>query len=426
MRVLLVGEGGREHALAWAIARSPRVEKLYCTAQNPGIAEYAECVDLDHMGNAALAEWAKGRGIDLTVVGPEVPLTLGIVDEFEARGLTVFGPSRLAAEIEGSKVFAKNLMRKYEIPTADYEVCDDFDAALAAIDRMGAPIVVKADGLAAGKGAVVCHTLAEAKEAVRRMMVERVFGEAADRVVLEELMVGEEASVFAVVDGETIVTLAPAQDHKAAYDGDQGPNTGGMGAYSPAPVVTPQRLAEIEAQILRPVVAAMQAEGRPYRGVLYAGLMLTSEGPKVVEFNCRFGDPEAQALLPRLQTDIVDVMTAATTGQLHTLEIAWDPRACVCVVLASQGYPGSYQTGFPIRGIKQATANPEVFVFQAGTWREGEEIVTAGGRVLGVSALGGTIQEAVDRVYAAIEQIEYEGKQYRRDIAHRALAASRG
>lgn len=421
MRVLVVGNGGREHALAWAIRRSPLVEEVYAAPGNPGIAQVARLVPIAATDVAGLADWAREHRIDLTVVGPEAPLVAGIADRFLEEGLAVVGPTQRAAALEGSKAFAKELMQRHGIPTAAFRVCTSSREALEAVEAFGAPVVVKADGLAAGKGVAVCRTLDEAKGAIRRIMEERVFGAAGVRVVVEEFLEGEEASVLAFVDGEHVVAMVPAQDHKAAYDGDRGPNTGGMGAYSPAPVVTPELQREVEERILRPVVRAMAQEGRPYRGILYAGLMVTPQGPKVVEFNCRFGDPEAQAILPRLRTDLVPVLWATAQGSLAGTELAWDGRACVTVVLASGGYPGEYATGLPISGLAEAAALEDVLIFHAGTRREGDTLVTAGGRVLAVSALGESIGAAVARAYEAVSRIRFDGMHYRRDIAHRAL-----
>lgn len=421
MRILLVGNGGREHALAHSMHRSPLVDQLFFTAGNPGIKALAEPVNLGPLDIPELATWAKENRIDLTVVGPEAPLTHGIVDHFQKEGLTIFGPSQAAAQLEGSKVFSKGFMHRHGIPTAAYRVCDSPEEALQCIDEMGSPLVVKADGLAAGKGVIVCQTLEEARYAIEEVMVERAFGESGARVVLEEFLEGEEASLLAFVDGERALMMVPAQDHKAIFDGDQGPNTGGMGAYSPAPVVTPTLLEEIERTIVKPVIQGMAAEGQPYRGVLYVGLMITADGPKVIEFNCRFGDPETQAILPRLKSDIVPILLATAQGSLaeHTLE--WDPQPCVSVVLASEGYPGSFLTGFAITGLDEASQMVDGMVFHAGTRRVDGQVVTAGGRVLSVSALGTTIDEAVERAYEAVAKIRFEGITYRRDIAHRAL-----
>ncbi|MFS8573079.1 MAG: phosphoribosylamine--glycine ligase, partial [Clostridia bacterium] len=352
---------------------------------------------------------------------PEVYLALGIVDAFSRRGLKIVGPTRSAAAIESDKAFAKELMARAKIPTASFVVCSSPAEARAAIRRMGAPVVVKAAGLAAGKGVTVAATRDEAFAAVSRVMEERVFGDAGERVVIEEFLEGEEASVLAFVDGERALPMEAAQDHKTAYDGDRGPNTGGMGAYSPAPVVSPRILQEVQEKILKAAVEAMAREGRPYRGILYAGLMITADGPKVIEFNCRFGDPETQALLPRLKSDLLEPLLATVEGGLDRVRLEWDPRPCVTVVLASEGYPGDYETGYPITGVEEAEAMEDVLVFHAGTRREGGRLLTDGGRVLGVTALGRTVGEAIERAYAAADVIQFQGKHFRRDIGRRAL-----
>ncbi|WP_027717808.1 phosphoribosylamine--glycine ligase [Desulfovirgula thermocuniculi] len=422
MKVLVVGGGGREHALVWKIAQSPRVKEIFCAPGNAGIASLARCVPIGAEDVRGLVEFARREKIDLTVVGPEAPLTLGIVDEFSAAGLAIFGPSARAAAIEGSKVFAKQLMAKYGIPTAGFAVFDDHAAARRYISEKGAPIVVKADGLAAGKGAVVCRTVEEALSAVEEIMVKGVFGEAGRRVVVEEFLEGEEASVLAFTDGETVIPMLPAQDHKQVYDGDRGPNTGGMGAYAPAPVCTPEVMRAVEEQILRPTVRAMAREGRPYRGVLYAGLMITPQGPKVLEFNARFGDPEAQPLLMLMASDLVEVMEAVLGGRLAETQVRWHEGAAVCVVLASGGYPGPYRKGFPISGLEEAASrHPGVVVFHAGTALAEGRVVTAGGRVLGVTARAESIEAAIAGAYAAVGEISFEGMHYRRDIGQKAL-----
>lgn len=425
MRILVVGTGGREHALTWAIRRSPEVSEIYATSGNPGIDAIAHPVAIDPMDVDGLAAWAAEERIDLTIVGPEAPLAAGIVDRFTDRGLLIVGPTQKAAELEGSKVFAKSLMARHGIPTAAFHVCRSPAEAEARIAELGAPLVVKADGLAAGKGVLVCGSEAEARAAVRQIMVERRFGSAGDRIVIEEFLEGEEASVLAFVDGERVVTMAAAQDHKAIGEGDTGPNTGGMGAYSPAPVVDEPLLQRIEDEILLPVVQAMAQEDRPYRGILYAGLMITAEGPRVIEFNCRFGDPETQALLPRMAGDIVPVLLATARGDLSGVALEWDPRPCVAVVLASAGYPGEYEAGCLIEGLDEAERELDGLVFHNGTRREDGKTYTAGGRVLTLSALGNDIEEAVARVYQAVDRVRFEGMTYRRDIAHRALGRLR-
>ncbi len=421
MKVLVVGSGGREHALCWKLAQSPLVEKVYCAPGNAGIAQEAECQPVSVNDFEGLANLVKKEDIDLTIVGPEDPLARGIVDYFEEQGLRIFGPRAKAALIEGSKVFAKELMRKYGVPTADFQVFDDPEKAWAYIEKKGAPIVVKADGLAAGKGVIVCRTLDEARDAVQKIMVDKVFGSAGDRVIVEECLFGEEASFMVITDGETILPLPSSQDHKPLLDGDQGPNTGGMGAYSPAPVVTPALAQEIMEKIMRPTIQGLAKEGTPYRGVLYAGLMISAGKPYVLEFNCRFGDPECQPLMMRLKSDLAELVEAALEGKLAQKSIVEDPRAAVCVVMASKGYPGKYEKGKPIKGLAQVARMKDVKVFHAGTARKGRQFVTAGGRVLGVTALGKDIPEAIKRAYAAVKKISWEGVHYRTDIGAKAL-----
>lgn len=423
MRLLLIGGGGREHALAWKLAQSPLVEMIYVAPGNPGIAllDKCECVDLPLQEMEKVADYAEANSIDLTVVGPEASLVDGIADVFIARGLALFGPSKAAAELEGSKAFSKQLMEKYNIQTAFFKVCEDIVTAKAYVKEKGAPIVVKADGLAAGKGVVVAMTEQEALDAIDDMMGDLKFGGAGARVVLEEFMEGEEASLLAFTDGETIVSMIAAQDHKRANDNDEGPNTGGMGTYAPAPVMTDiLRLKAVE-RVLKPTIAAMKAEGRPYQGCLYAGLMINGDSIKVVEFNCRFGDPETQVIMPLLDGDLAEIMLACATGTLAKADIGWHDQAAVCVVMASGGYPGSYQQGLPISGLAEADALEGVAVFHAGTKVVDGQIVTAGGRVLGVTAVGKNISEAKDKAYEAIAKISFEGAHYRQDIAWRAL-----
>ena len=424
MQILLIGGGGREHALAWKLAQSAQVEKIWVAPGNPGIAavEKCECVELNLNDLDAVADFAEEHGIDLTVVGPEATLVAGIADVFASRGLAVFGPSKAAAQLEGSKAFAKNIMAKYDIPTAFFKVCEDIETAKAYVKEKGAPIVIKADGLAAGKGVVVAMTEAEALEAIDEMMGEQhKFGGAGARVVIEEFMQGEEASLLAFTDGEHIVPMIASQDHKRAFDGDKGPNTGGMGTYAPAPVLTDiLRLRAVE-KILKPIVAAMKAEGMPYKGCLYAGLMVCGDEVKVVEFNCRFGDPETQVVLPLLDGDLAEIMLACATGGLDKVDIGWKDKATVCVVLASGGYPESYKNGYPISGLDKAGALPDTVVFHAGTKISDGSVVTAGGRVLGVTASGKDIAEAQERAYTAVSLISFTDMQYRKDIAWRAL-----
>lgn len=421
MKVLVIGGGGREHALVWKIAQSPSVRKIFCAPGNAGIAQLAECLAFSSEDVGSLAAWADREKIDLTVVGPEAPLTLGIVDAFEARGLSVFGPSRSAAEIEGSKVFAKELMAKYGIPSAEFKTFSEPAEAVRYLRGKKPPFVVKADGLAAGKGVILCSTLDEALAAVDLIMMKKAFGAAGDRVIIEELLEGEEASFLAFTDGKTMVPLPPSQDHKAIFDGDQGPNTGGMGAYSPAPVVTEKVHRQVMEEIMIPTVRGMEREGRTYRGVLYAGLMIRDEKAKVLEFNARFGDPETQPLLMRMKSDLVPVLEGAVTGQLSNLKVEWEDRSTVCVVMASSGYPGSYEKGKVISGLEKAAQVSETYVFHAGTALKDGKVVTSGGRVLGVTALGRGIQEAIDRAYEAAKKISWEGAYFRKDIGQKAL-----
>jgi phosphoribosylamine---glycine ligase len=421
MKILVIGSGGREHALVWKIAQSPLVEKIYCAPGNPGIGELAENIDLKVDDLTGLLSFAKREGIDLTVVGPELPLSLGIVDLFEEYGLKIFGARRNAALIEASKAFSKDLMKKYHVPTAEYDVFTEIDPAVAFIDRVGIPIVIKADGLAAGKGVIIAQTRDEAVAAVTDMLSGNAFGSAGSRVVIEEFLTGEEASFLAFTDGKVIIPLASAQDHKAVFDGDQGPNTGGMGAYSPAPVVTPAIYEKAMTEVLRRTVDGMAAEGRPYRGVLYAGLMIDGDSVKTLEFNARFGDPECQPLLMRMKSDIVPVLMAVANGDLSGVEIEWHDQAAVCVVMASHGYPGDYRKGDAITGLDDAARMEELFVFHAGTAVADGNTVTAGGRVLGVTALGTTVQEAIGRAYRGVAAITWDGVQFRRDIGRKAL-----
>jgi len=425
MRVLVVGGGGREHALVWKIAQSSKVSKIYCAPGNAGISEQAAIVPIKANDLSGLLEFASREKIDLTLVGPEEPLTRGIVDLFESKGLSIFGSSRKAAEIEGSKSFAKEMMRKYHIPTASYEIFENPKGAAAYIRRKGAPIVVKADGLAAGKGVIICKTVEEAIQSVERIMVEKAFGEAGNRVVIEECLVGEEASYIAFTDGKVILPMASSQDHKSIFDGDRGPNTGGMGAYSPAPVVTDRVHERIMEKVLRPIIQGMGEEGRPYKGILYAGLMIHDGHPKALEFNARFGDPETQPVLMRMKGDILPILEACIKGELSKHKIEWDSRASVCVVMASKGYPGDYEKGKPIKGLKEVSRMEDVFVFHAGTALKDGQVVTNGGRVLGVTGLGEDIPRAIERTYQAVKKISWSGVQYRTDIGQKALCYSR-
>ena len=423
MKILLIGGGGREHALAWKLAQSPKVESILAAPGNPGIAELpkCECVALNLDDLEKVADFAEDNGIDLTVVGPEATLVAGIADVFKRRGLPVFGPSKAAAQLEGSKAFSKELMAKYDIPTAFFKVCEDIETAKAYVEEKGAPIVVKADGLAAGKGVVVAMTKEEALAAIDDMMGDQIFGNAGARVVLEEFMEGEEASLLAFTDGKTVVPMIAAQDHKRIFDNDEGPNTGGMGTYAPAPVMTDVLRLKATERVLKPVVAAMAEEGTPYQGCLYAGLMINGDSVKVVEFNCRFGDPETQVILPLLDGDLADIMLACATGTLDEVEVAWHDKAAVCVVMASGGYPGKYENGKEISGLAEANADEATVVFHAGTKAVDGKIVTAGGRVLGVTSVDKNIRDARDRAYAAVEKVKFDQVFYRKDIAWRAL-----
>ncbi|HEX4130667.1 MAG TPA: phosphoribosylamine--glycine ligase [Pirellulales bacterium] len=422
MNVLVIGNGGREHALAWKLRQSPRAGKVFVAPGNAGTALDAENVDIASTDIPRLLKFAQ-QNVSLTVVGPETPLVLGIVDAFQAAGLRIFGPSKAAAELEGSKVFCKNLLRHANVPTAEYRVFKARDRAITYLkDREDVPVVVKADGLAAGKGVIVCATRAEALEAVERIAGAREFGDAGNQIVIEERLDGPEASVLAITDGHTIVTLPPAQDHKRAGDGDTGPNTGGMGAYSPAGVVDEEILHWIEEHVLVPTVHAMKRARRPFRGVLYAGLMLTNQGPKVLEYNVRFGDPECQPLLMRLESDLLEVIEAVVDGRLDQLPpLRWDPRPAVCVVMAAEGYPGKYARGAPIRGLDEAAKVPNTKVFYAGTASSGGQVVTDGGRVLGVTALGATIPTAKLQAYTAVKAIRWPGAWCRKDISDKAM-----
>ncbi len=426
MRALVIGSGGREHALAWALTREDRSTIPFCAPGNPGIAEIATCLPCPPLDCAALADTAERHAIDLTIVGPEAPLAAGIVDVFARRGLRAFGPTQEAAQLEASKEFMKTLCRRYEIPTAEFRVFDKPTEAVAYLRRAGRPLVVKADGLCAGKGVVVAATADEGVTAVEMMMVERRFGDAGARVVIEEVLAGEEVSVFALCDGTATVPLLPAQDYKRVGEGDSGPNTGGMGAYAPVSWARPEVLDRITDEVLEPVLWAMAQEGRPYRGVLYAGMMLTPDGPRVLEFNVRLGDPEAQVLMPLLESGLSEAIDAALSGQLERFVPRWRPRAAVCVVLCPEGYPGNPRTGSPISGLQEAAELEDVLVFHAGTAVKDGQVVTAGGRALNVVGIGDTVAEARDRAYRAAGLIEFDGKVFRRDIGARAVPRAPG
>lgn len=420
MRILVIGKGGREHAILWALAKSPKVSKLYCAPGNGGIASLAECVPIKELEFEKLSAFALENKIDLVMVAPDDPLVAGLVDHLEEKGITAYGPRKNAALIEGSKVFTKQLMMQYGIPTAAYASFTSYDEAVAYVRAQGAPIVVKADGLAAGKGVIVARTVEEAEEALKSILLDKVFGVSGSSVVIEEFLEGQEMSLLSFVDGTTVKPMAPSQDHKQVFDNDQGPNTGGMGTYSPLPHIPEAVVEEALANIVRPMAEALVKEGRPFKGILYAGLMLTNKGVKTIEFNARFGDPETQVLLPKLKTDLLDIMLATLDGTLEQLEIEWTDDAAVCVVMASPGYPGSYPTGLTISGLDQVS--PEAMVFHAGTaLGPNGEIVTAGGRVLNVVGVGRDIAEARENAYAEVDKISFDGAHYRTDIAAKAL-----
>ncbi|MBU4304448.1 MAG: phosphoribosylamine--glycine ligase [Candidatus Omnitrophica bacterium] len=426
MKVLVIGSGGREHALVWKIAQSPLVKRVYCAPGNAGISELAEIVPIAADDITGLADFSEREKIDLTVVGPEAPLALGIVDLFRSKNMKIFGPGKSASRLESSKVFAKNIMKKYGVPTADFRVFLDKDKTLDFVRKAQRPLVIKADGLCAGKGVFVCATLEEQENAIIAIMQEGVFGAAGRTVLIEERLEGEEASIIVVSDGEHVLALASSQDYKRIFDFDRGPNTGGMGAYSPAPLVTQEMFAGIERKIIIPMIQGMKQEGAPFCGVLYAGVMIDAEGPKVLEFNVRLGDPETQAILPRLKSDIVEMMLKALDKGLSKATVEWDERACVCVVVAAGGYPGAYEKGKEIVGLPELKDREDVVVFHAGTKKLKTQnskfiTVTNGGRVLGVTALGDSIQAAIGTVYSALEKINFEAMYYRKDIGKRAL-----
>jgi len=421
MKVLVVGGGGREHALVWKIAQSPKVGNIYCAPGNAGIAEHAECVSIKADDVQQLVSFAEQNKIDLTLVGPEIPLTLGIVDEFEKRGLRICGPNKSAAVIEGSKIFTKNLMKKYNIPTASYATFTSADEAKNYLKEKGVPAVIKADGLAAGKGVIPTQTLEKAEEAIDTILTKKAFGSAGDRLVIEDFLTGEEASFIAFTDGKTIIPMPSSQDHKPIYDNDEGPNTGGMGAYSPAPVITEELQQRIIEEVMTPAVRGMASEGKKYKGILYAGLMIDQDKINVLEFNARFGDPETQPILMRLKTDLVPILEAIVDERLDQVSIQWDERPTVCVVMASKGYPGNYQKGLEIQGLDKVKGMPDVVAFHAGTALKDGHVVTNGGRVLGVTALGNNIEETIKLAYQATSQIHWDGAYNRTDIGKKAL-----
>ena len=425
MKVLVIGKGGREHAIVWKLSQSPRVTKVFCAPGNAGTAIDGENVPIDVTDIDKLVRFAKKEQIGLTVVGPEEPLTLGVVDAFQKEGLRVFGPNKAAARIEGSKVFAKQLMRHADVPTAEFKIFDHPEPAKYWVESREYPVVVKADGLAAGKGVIVCQTADDAKRAIERVMVHEEFGAPAGRqIVVEKRLDGEELSVLALVSGRAILPLPGSQDHKAAFDGDQGPNTGGMGAYCPAVKATPELMGKVESEVFVPVVHAMKRGRYPFNGLLYAGIMLTNQGPRVLEFNARFGDPETQPMMIRLKSDLLDLLEAVVDEKLGDLteeQVVWDPRPAVCVVMAAGGYPGKYETGKPVAGLEEAAKLPDVKVFHAGTKRQDGRVVTDGGRVLGVTALGDTLALAKKRAYEAVAKITFKGAHYRTDIGDKSL-----
>ena len=416
MKVLIVGSGGREHAIAWSVAKSPKVDKIYCAPGNAGIAEFAECVNIKAMEFDKLVAFAKENAIDLTIIGMDDPLVGGVVDAFESEGLRVFGPRKNAAIIEGSKAFSKDLMKKYKIPTAAYENFTDPDEAIKYLETAKMPIVLKADGLALGKGVLICNTLEEAKEGVKTLMLDKQFGDAGNEIVIEEFMTGREVSGLAFCDGKTIKCMTSAQDHKRAKDGDQGLNTGGMGTFSPSPFYNDEVEAFCEKYVYQSTIDAMASEGRPFTGILFTGLMITEDGPKVLEYNARFGDPEAQVVLPRMKNDIIDVMEACIDGKLSDVELEFEDNAAVCVVLASDGYPEKYDKGFEIKGLDTFKDKDGYYVFHAGTKFDGDKIVTNGGRVLGVVAKGENLKAARANAYKATEWIDFANKYKRNDI----------
>ncbi len=416
MKVLIVGGGGREHAIAFAVSKSPKVDKIYCAPGNAGIADLAECVDIQVMDFEEIAKFAKKTGVDLVIVGPDDPLAAGIVDVLRGYGLKVFGPDGKAAILEGSKAFSKDLMKKYNIPTAEYEVFDNADKALAYLKDSRFPIVLKADGLALGKGVLICNTPEEAEAGVKEIMLDKKFGMAGNRMVIEEYMTGREVSVLTFCDGKTIKVMSSAQDHKRAGDGDTGLNTGGMGTFSPSPFYTAKIDEYCKKHIYKPTVDAMAKEGRPFKGVIFFGLMLTEDGPRVLEFNARFGDPEAQVVLPRMKNDIIDVMLSCVDGTLGKVKLEFEDNAAVCVMLASKGYPEKYERGFVIRGLDSFDGKEGYYVFHSGTKKTGKGIVTNGGRVLGITAKGDNLIEARARAYEAVEWIDFDNKYYRHDI----------
>ena len=421
MKILIIGSGGREHALVWKISQSPKVSKIYCAPGNAGISQIAQCINISVDKITELADFAQETKIDLTVVGPELSLSLGIVDEFNQRGLKIFGPTKTATEIESSKVFSKNMMKKYHIPTADYATFNDMKEALTHIKKRQFPLVLKADGLAAGKGVFIVHDMEEAEASLDSLMTEKIFGDAGRQVIVEDFLEGEEVSVLAFSDGTNVIPMVSSQDHKKIYDNDQGPNTGWMGAYSPVPFYDENSKDEVLGQILKPIISGLKKEGREYKGVIYAGLVFTKKGIKVLEFNARFGDPETQALLPGMETDIVEIFMAVIEGQLPTIDIKWNNNSVVCVIAASGGYPAKYQKGKIISGLEKLENKKDAYVFHAGTKYQDEKIVTSGGRVLGMTAWAENISDAKKKAYESIKKIDFKDMYYRKDIAQKAM-----
>ena len=421
MKVLVIGSGGREHALVWKISQSPKVSQIHCAPGNAGISRLARCINIDADNIEKLVDFAQKEKIDLTLVGPELPLSKGIVNEFNKKDLRIFGPSQEATEIESSKVFSKYLMKKYNIPTANYKVFQNSEEALDYIKQQTFPLVIKADGLAAGKGVFIVKNLDQAEDALNTLMKKKTFGEAGRQIVIEEFLEGEEVSILAFCDGKTVVPMVSSQDHKKIFDNDQGPNTGGMGAYSPVPFYPNEFKKTVLEEILKPTVKGLQSEGREYKGVLYAGLVLTKEGPKVLEFNARFGDPETQVVLPRLKTDLIDILNAVIEGSLHKINIEWKNNSAVCVVVASGGYPDKYQKDKVISGLERLEKMKDVIAFHAGTKFQDRKIVTSGGRVLGITAWDETISKAKEKIYEGVEKIYFEDMYYRKDIAAKAI-----
>ena len=422
MKVLVVGSGGREHCLTWKLAQSLKLEKIYCAPGNGGTAKIAENLNIEASDILNLVKFAKSNEIDLTVVGPEAPLVEGIVDTFEREGLKVFGPSKELANLEGSKIFAKKMMKKYGVPTADFKVFTEADLAKEYLKETGAPIVVKADGLAAGKGVIVASTLEEAEEAVDLMLVDKVFGEAGEQIIIEDCLKGEEASILVFTDGQTILPMVSSQDHKRALDDDKGPNTGGMGAYAPAPLVDDELFKRIEKEICEPLIHGLAKDGKKYKGILYVGLMIDKGNPQVLEFNVRFGDPETQVVLPKLKNDLVDIMVKTADENLNDQKLEWDERCCISVVLASGGYPGKYEKGKVITGLDSLDDAKDIYVFHAGTKLQGDKCLTSGGRVLNIVGLADSLPQAQEKVYSAIEKVNFEGMHYRKDIGNKALS----